>query len=131
MSLHIDDARRDMERLYQEWFARVGPEPGTFFRETLAEDWVYIDYRGVVRGKADYEPYIAHVPPERAPAAPRDLVVRLVGGVAIVHGAYLAPGGGDDPDRVLRFTAVWSRRDDRWVNLAHHATAVEDIEQAR
>ena len=110
--------------LYEEWFARVGPDPGDFFKEVLAPDWVYIDYHGVKRTKADYEPYIAGVPPGSAPRAPHDLRVRLVGEVAIVDGSYTIVGSAGDPETVLRFTAVWIDRDGRWVALAHHTSAV-------
>jgi ketosteroid isomerase-like protein len=117
-----DEALREFERLYLEWFARVGREPGDFFERVLSDDWVYIDYRGEVRGKAEYGPYIAPVPPERAPAHPQDLKVRLFGDVAVVHGSYKAPGGGVDIDRTLLFTAVWIHRAGGWQALAHHTS---------
>lgn len=114
------------ERLYMEWFERVGGDPGDFFVKTLSEDWVYIDFNGVIRYKEDYEPYIAPVPRNRAPAAPRDLRVRTYGDIAIVDGSYLAPGGGEDVDRVLMFTAVWINRGGQWQALAHHTSAVKE-----
>jgi hypothetical protein len=119
-----DAARRELEALYREWFGRVGPEPGDFFQRVLSDDWVYIDYLGVTRGKADYEPYIAGVAPGTAPKHPRDLHVRLFEAVAVVDGSYLigeADGGGGT---WLRFTAVWIRRSGSWVALAHHTSAV-------
>lgn len=123
----IDLARRELEALYEEWFARVGPDPGDFFERVLAPDWVYIDFTGTERGKADYEPYIAGVPPGAGPRSPRDLRVRLVGDVAIVDGSYAIPWGapgGAGGETVLRFTAVWRDEGDRWVALAHHTSAV-------
>ncbi len=122
-----DVVREEMLTLYEEWFARVGPDRGDFFEEVLAPDWVYIDYNGIERGKADYEPYIAGVPPGSAPRSPRDLRVRLVGDVAIVDGSYAIPaaeGADGETETVIRFTAVWVDRDGSWVALAHHTSAV-------
>ncbi|MEX0863921.1 MAG: nuclear transport factor 2 family protein [Acidimicrobiia bacterium] len=119
------DLVAEFERIYDEWFDRVGGDPGDFFETTLSEDWVYIDFNGIVRYKPDYEHYIAPVPRDRAPAAPRDLRVRTFGEIAIVDGSYLAPGGGQGLDRELMFTAVWIKRDARWRALAHHTSAVQ------
>ena len=120
------ETQEDFERLYLDWFSRVGHDPGDFFDRVLSDDWVYIDYRGEVRGKAEYGSYVAVVPPERAPAHPKDLNVRLFGDVAVVHGSYQAPGGGADVDRTLRFTAVWIHRSGDWQALAHHTSAVDE-----
>ncbi|HEX2368175.1 MAG TPA: nuclear transport factor 2 family protein [Acidimicrobiia bacterium] len=122
----IDEVRDELERLYLEWFERVGGDPGDFFDRVLSDDWVYIDYNGAVRGKPGYADYIKPVPPARAPRRPRELQVRTFGDLAIVHGAYEVPGGGTDPDRTLRFTAVWIDRDSMWRCLAHHTSAVGD-----
>jgi hypothetical protein len=117
-------ARDDLQALYEEWFARVGPDPGEFFDRVLSPDWVYIDYSGVQRGKTDYVPYIAGVRPGTGPRSPRDLHVRLFGEIAVVHGSYAF--GGSSGETVVRFTAVWLRRGDGWVALAHHTSAVAD-----
>lgn len=114
----------ELGRIYLDWFARIGTDPGDFFERVLADDWVYTDYLGVVRYKPDYEPYIRHVPRDRAPAPPRGLRARRFGNVAIVDGSYLAPGGPTDSDQLLRFTAVWAQRDGQWQALAHHTSAV-------
>lgn len=119
-----DESREDFERLYLDWFSRVGRDPGDFFERVLSDDWVYVDYHGEVRGKAEYGPYVASVPLDRAPNHPKDLNVRLFGNVAVVHGSYRAPGGGADVDRTLRFTAVWIHRAGRWRALAHHTSVL-------
>ena len=121
-----DVARAELLALYEEWFARVGPDPGDFFVRVLADDWVYVDYLGVRRGKADYEPYIAGVPPGTGPRAPRDLHVRVIGHVAIVDGSYAIQGRAASSETTLWFTAVWVDRDGTWVALAHHTSAVTD-----
>jgi len=124
MTKPVDVARGELGALYEEWFARVGPNPGDFFQRVLADDWVYVDYLGVVRGKADYEPYVAGVPAGGGPRAPRDLNVRLFRDLAVVHGSYTIPGGERSGGTTLRFTAVWLDRDGAWIALAHHTSAV-------
>jgi hypothetical protein len=126
MTRSTDQIREDFERLYLDWFSRVGRDPDDFFERVLSDDWVYVDYHGEVRGKADYGPYVAVVPAERAPAHPQGLKIRLFGDVAVVHGSYQAPGGGVDVDRTLRFTAVWIHRSGSWQALAHHTSAVDE-----
>ena len=126
MTKSIDVARTELLALYEEWFARVGPEPGDFFRRVLSDDWVYIDYLGVTRGKADYEPYVAGVPPGAGPRAPRDLDIRLVDDLAIVHGTYTITDATGTSGTTLLFTAVWLDRDGSWLALAHHTSAVAD-----
>jgi hypothetical protein len=129
MARSADETREVFERLYLDWFARVGRDPGDFFERVLSDDWVYIDYNGEVRGKAEYGPYVAAVPLGRAPAQPQDLKVRLFGKVAVVNGSYRAPGGEADLDRTLQFTAVWIYRAGRWQALAHHTSAVAASEE--
>jgi hypothetical protein len=125
MASAVEVAREELRALYAEWFARVGPSPGDFFGRVLSPDWVYIDYLGVRRGKADYEPYVAGVPPGAGPREVRDLNVRLFGDMAVVDGSYAIPGpASGGPETVLLFTAIWQRRDGAWVALAHHTSAV-------
>ncbi len=50
-----------------------------------------------------------------------DIVVRLLGDVAIVHGrtTYAGPGGTAGAGR---YTDVWARRDGRWLAVSAHVT---------
>lgn len=50
-----------------------------------------------------------------------DVVVRLMGDVAIVHGrtSYVGPGGASGAGR---YTDVWARRDGRWLAVSAHVT---------
>lgn len=123
-SKSVEEVRRTIQGLYEEWFRQVVSGSWGFFAAVLADDWVYINFHGEVRSKNEYREYIKDVPPDRAPAAPRDLQVRLFGDLAIVHGTYLASGGRNDVDRVLRFTAIWVYRGGRWQSLTHHTTVV-------
>jgi ketosteroid isomerase-like protein len=51
----------------------------------------------------------------------RDVNVRLMGDVAIIHArtSYTLPGG---QTRSGRYTDVWARRDGRWLAVAAHVT---------
>src|SRR3954471_3453034 len=76
----MDDAgsslRGDFEELYERWFAAIPRHDDSFFQDVLADDWVYTDTSGTVRGKAEYVPYIAR-PVRRA--AERALRARAPG----------------------------------------------------
>jgi len=120
------DLESEFESIYNEWFDRVGGDAGDFFKLRLSDDWVYIDYNGVVRYKPDYEPLIAPIPQGAAPSAPTDLRVRTFGEIAIVDGSYLIPGETNaSPKRRLRFTAVWIDRNGEWQALAHHTSEAQ------
>jgi uncharacterized protein (TIGR02246 family) len=118
-------AERELTAVYRQWLAAIPGEPD-FFEHTLADDWVYVDVSGSVRGKADYIPYI-----KAAPSGVRleldALRVKLLGDVALVHGDYRVLGHeADGTETVMptRFTAVWVHREGRWQALAHQSTAV-------
>jgi ketosteroid isomerase-like protein len=114
-------AQRDLEALFREWLAAIPGDPD-YFRRTLADDWVYVDVGGGVRGKEDYIPYVQAVPPG-VRLELDTLRARLLGDVAVVHGDYrvLADAGVEMP---TRFTAVWTREGGGWRARAHHATVV-------
>ena len=121
-----DRLAEEITELYREWFREVLGDSWDFFERHLADDWVYINFVGEVRSKTDYRSYIAHVPDDRMPTSLGNIIARPVGGVGIVHGEYLAPGGADDIDRLLRFTSVWQQSDGRWQCLTHHTTVAEE-----
>lgn len=113
---------------YERWFAEIGGDDWSWFDRTLRDDWVYVDYHGVVRTKADYRGYIEPVRSVEPLNVLEELDVRRFGDVAVVHGryvvddAYAPPGGGD-----TRFTAVWVHDADAgWRAAAHHSTTVRD-----
>ena len=119
-----NELAEEITALYERWFVEVLSDSWDFFEQHLADDWVYTNFVGEVRTKADYRTYIAHVPEDRMPTSLGNVIARNVGGVGIIHGDYLAPGGVDDVDRLLRFTSVWQQRDGRWQCLTHHTTVV-------
>lgn len=115
-------AQHELEALFRQWLAAIPSDPA-YFKRTLADDWVYVDVGGGVRGKEDYIPYI-----EGAPAGVRleldALRVRLLGDVGLVHGDYRVLADDDGVAMPTRFTAVWTRSGGRWQARAHHATVV-------
>src|SRR3954454_22765542 len=97
--------RGKFEELYERWFAAIPRHDDSFFHDVLDDDWVYTDTSGTVRGKTEYLPYIADVPPD---APPNDLLVlslRVVGEVVLAYGEYavasLAAGAPELGSRAL------------------------------
>ena len=117
-----EQARRELEALFRAWLAAVPGHDSAFFERTLSDDWYYTDVAGTVRGKREYIPYVAGVPPQ-VRLDLRDLAVRLFGELALVHGVYEIDDGAGGLTRT-RFTAVWIRRAGGWQALTHHATAI-------
>ncbi len=117
-----DQVRKELLTLYQEWFTQIPPNGDcAFLKKVLSEDWVYINYLGEVRGKAEYLEYIKPVPLSDRPKDVSDLKVRIFGDIVVVHGRYFAPGVGKGGE-VLLFTGVWINREGTWHDLAHHTT---------
>src|SRR4051794_34098500 len=92
----MDDAgsslRGDFEELYERWFAAIPRHDDSFFQDVLADDWVYTDTSGTVRGKAEYGPYIAGVPSDAPPNELCELALRVYGDVVLAHGEYAVAG---------------------------------------
>jgi uncharacterized protein (TIGR02246 family) len=127
----MDDAgsslRGDFEELYARWFAAIPRHDDSFFHDVLADDWVYTDTSGTVRGKAAYLPYIAGVPSDAPPNELLEIQLRVYGDLVVAHGEYAVAStvaGSRELGSRTRFTAVWIRRDGAWAALAHHGTTV-------
>jgi hypothetical protein len=120
----VDEVRKKLHDLYAQWFASIPDDRNGFFDRVLSDDWFYTNFFGEVRGKTEYKEYIKAVDPTRGPRGVSDLNVRIFGDLVLVHGRYEVPGGNGDPDRDVRFTAVWIERPSGWQSLAHHATLV-------
>jgi uncharacterized protein (TIGR02246 family) len=123
------ETRAELERLYAEWFAAIPRHDDEFFGRVLADDWVYTNIAGEVRGKVEYLDYIKQVPEDAPPNELLALDVRLFGDIAIAHGDYAvtsAAAGARDLGSRTRFTAVWIRRDGDWQSLTHHGTTLAD-----
>jgi len=110
--------------LYEEWFAAIGAEGIGGLDRVLADDWVYTNYDGLVRDKAEYLAWVDSITETASFVGPYDLAVSRHGDLALVLGGYRVdhPGGSDS--LVLRFTGLWIERDGRWQCLTHHNTEV-------
>jgi hypothetical protein len=113
----------ELATLYSEWFAAIPGDNTSFFERTLAEDWYYVNVHGEVRGKREYIEYIAPIPHDAPPNRLVELIVRIYDPLIVVHGMYvIASASSDGSD--TRFSAVWARRNEQLIALAHHATTV-------
>ena len=63
MNLFVaSEIQAELERYYAEWFSAIPRHDNEFFGRVLADDWVYTNIGGEVRGKAEYLDYIKQVP---------------------------------------------------------------------
>ncbi len=114
-----------LAELYAEWFAVLSREGTGRLDEILADEWVYTNYDGLVRGKDAYLIHVDAVVEEVTLDGPYDLVVRRYGDVVLTSGGYRVTGLPEDaPDVELRFSGAWIDRDGRWQCLIHHNSAV-------
>ena len=123
------EIRAELERLYAEWFTAIPRHDTEFFGRILADDWVYTNVVGEVRGKLEYLDYIKQVPRDAPPNELLAFDVRLFGDIAIVHGDYAvtsAAAGSRDIGSQTRFTAVWARRSGVWQALTHHGSTIAE-----
>src|SRR5437868_5034457 len=94
------------------------------FAGFLADEYVLVDSRGTVHGKAEVLRQAADPGILVAVNEPHDHQVRLYGEVAVVI-ARLDQRGTDHGrpyDIPVRFTDVWVRREGRWVCTSGHAS---------
>jgi hypothetical protein len=121
-----DDLVRVLTAHYKDWFAALSHE-GTGPLETLlADEWLYTNYAAVVRGKAEYLDWIAGTSESLVVVGPYDLLVRRYDDMAVVVGGYRVVHEPDPSVLELRFTGVWTWRDNRWQCLIHHNTELTD-----
>lgn len=127
MGRSVDEIRTELLRLYDQWFEAVPPDVDSeFLRNILSDDWVYTNYLGEVRGKAEYLEYIKPVPLSARPhPTDRDMKVRVFGDIVIVHGRYFAPGVGENGETLL-FTGGWEASSGEWRCLFHHTTILRE-----
>ena len=90
------------------------------FDEILGEDFCCSNPDGSLVDRAGFLEQTAGPVTIRGLAA-HDVIIRLMGDIAIIHGATSytkpdgQPGGG-------RYTDVWARRDGRWLAVSAHVT---------
>lgn len=90
------------------------------FEEILAEDFLCSNPDGSL---VDREAFLEQTarPVTIANLQARDVKIRLLGDVAIIHArtTYTIPDGAE---RAGRYTDVWARRDGRWLAVSAHVT---------
>ncbi len=115
-----EDLAAHLTSVYETWFAGIVGEGIGPLNEVLADEWIYTNYDGLVRSKAEYLDWVASVAEPATFIGPYDTEVRRYGDLALVLGGYRVdrlPRGGSV---VLRFTSLWIERDGRWQCLTHH-----------
>ena len=109
-----------LTRLNRDYIDAVQNSDVARFDEILAEDFLCSHPDGSLVDRATFLTQTAQPVAIRDLAA-QDVVVRLLGDVAIIHAAtrYLKPDGGEGRGR---YTDVWARRDGRWLCVSAHVT---------
>ena len=107
-------------RLNRDYIASVQNSDVRRFEEILGDDFVCSHPDGSLVDRAAFLRQTAEPVAIRGLEA-HDVVVRLVGEVAIIHAAtrYTKPDGA--PGRG-RYTDIWARRDGRWLCVCAHVT---------
>jgi len=121
----IDQIQTELSKLYDDWFAAIPGHDSAFFERTLSPDWHYTNVDAEVRGKREYFEYISPIAPGSPSNRMVEMTVRPFRDIVLVNGLYEVPPDLASPSgSATRFTAVWVRRDGKWVALTHHATRV-------
>jgi ketosteroid isomerase-like protein len=109
----LQDLNRDYIRSVQHSDVRR-------FDEILAEDFLCSNPDGSLIDRAAFLKQTA-VPVAISNLEARDVVVRIMGDVAIIHArtTYTRPDGTEGAGR---YTDVWARRGGRWLAVSAHVT---------
>ena len=109
----LQDLNRDYIRSVQHSDVRR-------FDEILADDFLCSNPDGSLVDRAAFLKQTA-VPVAISNLEARDVVVRIMGDVAIIHArtTYTRPDGNEGAGR---YTDVWARRGGRWLAVSAHVT---------
>lgn len=116
-------AQTDIETLQQlnrDYISSVQTSDVRRFDEILAEDFLCSNPDGSLVDRAAFLAQTAR-PVTISNLEARDVVVRLMGDVAIIHArtTYTLPDGRPGTGR---YTDVWARRRGRWLAVSAHVT---------
>lgn len=116
-------AQTDLETLQQlnrDYISSVQTSDVRRFDEILAEDFLCSNPDGSLVDRAAFLAQTAR-PVTISNLEARDVVVRLMGDVAIIHArtTYTLPDGRPGTGR---YTDVWARRRGRWLAVSAHVT---------
>jgi ketosteroid isomerase-like protein len=109
-----------LRQLNEDYVRSVQKSDVRRFDEILAEDFLNTNPDGSLVDRAGFLAQIAR-PAVISDLAARDVQIRLLGDVAIVHAGttYKNPDGTPASGR---YTDIWARRQGRWLAVAAHVT---------
>jgi ketosteroid isomerase-like protein len=107
-------------RLNADYMQSVQKSDVRRFGEILADDFLCSNPDGSLVDRAGFLQQTARPVTIRGLAA-HDVTIRLMGDIAIIHGAtsYTKPDGQPGAGR---YTDVWARRQGRWLAISAHVT---------
>ncbi len=116
-------AHTDLETLWQlnrDYITSVQTSDVRRFEQILAEDFLCSNPDGSLVDRAAFLAQTAR-PVTISNLEARDVVVRIMGDVAIIHArtTYTLPDGRAG---LGRYTDVWARRQGRWLAVSAHVT---------
>jgi ketosteroid isomerase-like protein len=109
-----------LQQLNRDYITSVQTSDVRRFDEILAEDFLCSNPDGSLVDRAAFLAQTAR-PVTITSLEARDVVVRLLGDVAIIHArtTYTLPDGRPGTGR---YTDVWARRGGRWLAVSAHVT---------
>ena len=109
-----------LQQLNRDYISSVQTSDVRRFDEILAEDFLCSNPDGSLVDRAAFLAQTAR-PVTISNLEARDVVVRLMGDVAIIHArtTYTLPDGRPGTGR---YTDVWARRRGRWLAVSAHVT---------
>jgi ketosteroid isomerase-like protein len=113
---------------YEKWWAALPAHDFVALDQILADDWLYTDQFGAVRGKPDYLELVRRAIQPGHSTLVVDLDARQYGPVAHAFGRYDVHGviDGHDIDISLRFTSLWCTNEGRWRCHVQHTTEIQE-----
>ena len=110
-----------LERLNRDFFHADQLSDAKRFSEFLAEDFIS-QFPGITRNLAEFLDYIAKPRPFKD-LAMHDVNIRLLGGVALIHGRATYTMLADGAPQNALYTDVYQKREGTWVCVAACAIA--------
>ena len=109
-----------LQMLNRDYISSVQDGDAKRFDEILSDDFLNTNPDGSLVDRAGFLAQIAR-PSGISGLVARDVRIRLLGDVAIIHGrtAYAKPNGTAGAGR---YTDIWARRQGRWLAVAAHVT---------
>lgn len=110
--------RDTLLQLNQDYITAVQTSNVRRFEEMLADDFLYSNPDGSLVDRAGFLEQTAR-PAQFTDLEAQDVIVRLLGDVAIIHArsVFTLPGGHTKSDR---YTDVWARREGHWLAVSAH-----------